>query len=58
MIAIFGEYIYETKENRRKIGGVPTILQESDMSVRYGQTNLPQALLFWHHEALPSDAKQ
>ena len=28
------------------------------MSVRYGSTNLSQGSLFWHHEALPTDAKQ
>ena len=28
------------------------------MSVRYRSTNLSQGSLFWHHEALPSEAKQ
>ena len=28
------------------------------MSVRYRQTNLSQWSLFWHYEALPSDANQ
>ena len=28
------------------------------MSVRYGQANLSQGSLFWHHRPLQSDAKQ
>ena len=27
------------------------------IGVKYEQTNLSQGSLFWHHEALPSDAK-
>ena len=34
--------------------GRASIIEESDMSVRYGPTNLSQWSLFWYHEALPS----
>ena len=48
----------ETSPNRNHIRVIDSRIKESDMSVKYGQKILSQGPLVWHHEALPSDAKQ